>query len=86
MPAWEAKSLPACTIDSMVDLIGNEVAWAVHTYDGSVKAKPKDHQISRKTSKIIDRAAKIRTICDLEIWSSYAVINERVLESGQWRN
>lgn len=56
----------------MVDLIGNEVAWAVHTCDGSVKAKPKDHHISRKTSKIIDRAAKTRTICDLEIWSSYA--------------
>lgn len=66
------QSLSACTIDSMVDLIGNEVAWAVHTYDGSVEAKPKEHQISRKTSKIIDRAAKTRTICDLEILSSYA--------------
>ena len=68
----------------MVDLIGNEVAWAVHTYDGSVEAKRKDHQISRKTSKIIDRAAKTRTICDLEIGA--VMLNERVLESEQWRN
>jgi len=55
----------------MVDLIGNEVAWAGHTYDVSMKAKLKDRQISLKTSKIIDRTAKTRTICDLEIWSSY---------------
>ena len=80
------QSLPACTIDSMVDLIGNEAAWAVHTYDGSVKAKPKDHQISLKTSKIIDRAAKTRTICDLEIWSSYANGMCVSIESEQWRN